>query len=143
MPPSQPPRKNIPDLDLFPEPQAPAESTLSANTRLLFGIKDLIQLGVGLVAVIGLYYGLQGSVASADAKATEAATAVVAATVKAEEVAKQVREHETVLRVTEATKKAEKEDLDRRFNEVKKAQEDSEKRVIQAIVDLKLEVRRK
>ena len=140
--PSQPPRKNVPDLDLFPNVQSGASTPLSTETRVLFGIKELIQLVSAVALACGIYYGLQGSIAVADTKATDAAAAVVVAQKQAEQVAAQVREHETVLRITEATKQAEVKDLDRRFGEVKKAQEDSEKRVIQAISDLKNEVRK-
>lgn len=152
--PSQPPRRNTPDLglDLFPERpevpppehnhEAPAPAPVSAETKVLFGIKDLLQFIALVITACGLYFGIQASVAKADSSAEDAGKVAAAAALKTAEVAKQVQDHETTLKVIEATKKAEKEDLDRRFQEVKDTQVKSETRVLEAIKDLKVEIKR-
>lgn len=153
MAPSQPPRKGPPrpDLDFFlpGDDQAPMQHTppggieahehaLKPTSPFIFTLKDLVAAAIALIGVVSSYYILKGSVASAEEKAQ---VAIVSAA-KVEVVEKRVNRHDTDLAVVEKKVDAFEKDLNRRFQEVKDEQRAGEQRILDAVKELRGEVRR-
>lgn len=153
MAPSQPPRKGPPrpDLDFFlpGDDQAPQhtppggmeahEHPLKPTSSVLFTLKDLIAAAIALIGVVSSYYILKGSVASAEEKAQ----AAIVSAAKVEVVEKRVNRHDTDLAVVEKKVEAFEKDLNRRFQEVKDEQRAGEQRILDAVKELRSEVRRR
>jgi len=162
MSPSQPPRKNAPkaDLDFFTNPDDPSlfppAQHISGEhvvpemgpiqpdkTRVLLSLRDIVTIVVALVSVISTYFIFKYSVAEANDKAGTAVNRSAEAITAAQAVERRVNRHDTDLAVVEKKVEAFKEDLDRRFADVKDSQKESEKRILDAVRDLRQEVRRK
>ncbi|MBU1767908.1 MAG: hypothetical protein KJ648_07390 [Candidatus Omnitrophica bacterium] len=124
---SQPPHKH--------EPEEPAVSLAGANT-IRGTIKDLILILATTGTLIGIYYGFKGSVAKAEEGAAANAVAV-------QVLDRRVNRHDTDLKVIEEKAQLQAQDLDRRFGEVKQGQADMERRVLESLKELKVEIRRK
>jgi hypothetical protein len=127
---SQPPRKNTP-------PDEPAAPISLAGTNTIKGtLKDFIIILASAGTLIGIYYGFRGSIAKAEEGAASAAVAI-------QVLDRRVNRHDTDLKVIEEKAQFQAQDLDRRFGEVKQGQADSEKRLLEALREVKMEVRKR
>lgn len=131
-----------PSRKLASDPQIPycdsvqPEPIQPDKTKVLFTLRELGAAVLALLSIFGSYFAMKTAIASAEEKVTTAAVTVAS-------VEKQVNSHETRLALVDKQTALFKEDLDRRFNEVKEAQRDSERRILDAMRELKAEIRKR
>lgn len=129
---SQPPKKN----GLEEEAVAPAPLSLAGANTIKGTLKDFLMVLSAAVVLVGIYYGFQGSIAKAEENASRAIAGI-------EVLDRRLNRHDTDLKVIEEKAQFQAQDLDRRFGEVKQGQVDMEKRLLDALREVKLEIRRK
>lgn len=108
-------------------------SRLGLTAREAAGVVSAVVLMTA--TVLGAYYAATSAMAQTE---TTASQALAAST----ETAKTVAEHATRLEVARVSAKAQREDLDRRFGEVKAEQKASETRILEAVRELRADIRK-